>query len=244
MSYWKLYCAAAGGLHKSLISLFLLFSFLFLLRSLYSKPEDLDAWVSSFFFFVWILLIPSVMLLLCVYRLLLLSTDAGFYFLSLHFKRCSARKLHIIFSIKVFTGSFCVAYSCWNQTWSGDVCSWRRQWQKQEEMKVTPLLLFKAVRLHLGSKTKEAVTSLRENERKGTKSKWCGRPCLLGIVTAGSSALLVTFLLMQMEVQSMLPHGCFSGTALLVEFCSLLWVMMCADRPLLLELSFQPRCSL
>lgn len=102
---------AAGSLQKSLISLFLLFPFFSILRSLYSKPVDLDAWVSSLFF-VWILLIPSVMLLLRVYRLLLLSTDAGFYFLSLHFKRCSARKLHIISSIKIFTGSFCVAYSC------------------------------------------------------------------------------------------------------------------------------------
>lgn len=164
---------------------FFSFPFLSLVCSLYSKPADLDAWVSTGGFFsppVWILLIPSVMLLLHAYRLLLRSTDAGFYFLSLHFKRCSARKLHIISSIKIFTGSFCVAYSCWNRTRSGDVCCWLREQQKWEEMKVTALLLFEAMSLHLGSKknpNKPKTQSPALNRmRERTKSRCFCRPCV------------------------------------------------------------------
>lgn len=183
------------------------------------------------------------MLLLLAYRLLLLSTDAGFYFLSLHFKRCSARKLHIISSIKIFTGSFCVAYSCWNRTWSGDVWCWLREQQKQEEMKVAPLLLFKAMSLHLGSKKKQlnktqptqakrTLSPALNRMRERTKSKWFCRP---GIVTAGGFTTVIVFLLMQVKVESRLPCGCLSSTGLPVKFCCLVSGTMCASCLLLFQ---------
>ena len=160
------------------------------------------------------------MLLLRAYRLLLLSTDAGFYFLSLHFKRCSARKLHIISSIKIFTGSFCVAYSCWNQTWSWWCVVLAKRVAETGGNEGYTGTDIKAI----------CIWGLKQDKTQSHAfNRMICRPYVSGIVAAGGSTVPVMCLLVQVEVESKLPHGYLSSTSLPVKFCCSGSGMMCAS---------------